>query len=461
VGLYENHTDKNRPPLNIKGRRILVVGMGISGAAVAGFLCARGAAVTITDRATVPDAAIEIPALESRGVRFELGGHRPESFTQADMIVVSPGVPHTMPLIREAEAGGVPVMGELELAFRFVQSPIIAVTGTNGKTTTTTLLGHLLRSAGFRVVVGGNIGTPLTSLADTSKTVDVAVVEVSSFQLDTIDTFRPDISVILNITPDHLDRYDGLPAYADSKGRILKNQRGTDVAVLNGNDPEVRRISAGAAVQKQFFYATQKEAGGVFQEDRFLLQGGPHDGISIDLSCLGQPGRHNRENAAAAVLAALAFGAKPDDVQAALSDFKGLPHRIAPVATRKGVRFFDDSKATNIDAVAKALEAFSDPVVLIMGGRSKGYRFDALAEVVKARVRVLLVIGESAPAIMGDLGDVVPSRVCDDMTDAVSQAANLACPGDVVLLSPGCASFDMFRNYKERGEAFCKAVMAI
>jgi len=435
--------------------------MGASGAAAAAFLTARGAAVTVTDRAFVPDAANEIPALESRGVRFELGRHFPESFTRADMIVVSPGVPHTMPLIREAEADGVPVMGELELASRFIQKPIVAVTGTNGKTTTTTLLGHLLSSAGFRVVVGGNIGTPLTSLADTVDTADAAVVEVSSFQLDTIDTFRPDIGVLLNITPDHLDRYENLSAYADSKGRMLENQRETDVAVLNGNDPEIRRVAAGAAARTSFLHARPGEAGGVFQEERFVLRGGPHDGTVLDLSCLRQPGHHNRENAAAAALAALAFGAAPDHVQAALATFQGLPHRIAPVAVKGGVRFFDDSKATNIDAVAKALEAFSEPVVLIMGGRNKGYRFDALASVVGERVRALLVMGESAPEIMRDLGKVVPSRVCSDMTDAVRQAVSLASPGDVVLLSPGCASFDMFKNYADRGEAFCRAVASI
>jgi UDP-N-acetylmuramoylalanine--D-glutamate ligase len=233
------------------------------------------------------------------------------------------------------------------------------------------------------------------------------------------------------------------------------------VAVLNGNDPEIRRISAGAAVGKYFFHAAPQEAGGVFQDHRFLLRGGPHDGVSLDLSCLRQPGRHNRENAAAAALAALAFGAGPGDVQAGLAEFQGLAHRIAPVATRGGVRFFNDSKATNIDAVAKALAAFTEPVVLIMGGRSKGYRFDALADVVRDRVRALLVIGESAPEIVGDLGPVVPSRVCSDMTEAVRQAAGLASPGDVVLLSPGCASFDMFKNYKDRGEAFCRAVMTI
>ena len=233
------------------------------------------------------------------------------------------------------------------------------------------------------------------------------------------------------------------------------------MAVLNGNDPAIRRISTGAAVRKCFVHAAPGEAGAVFQEERLLLQGEAWGGAVLDLSCLQQPGRHNRENSAAAALAALAFGAGLESVQEALGTFQGLPHRIAPVATKGDVRFFNDSKATNIDAVAKALEAFSDPVVLIMGGRSKGYRFGGLAEVVKAHAKALLVIGESAPEIMSDLGEMVPSRVCSDMEGAVAGAVDLASPGDVVLLSPGCASFDMFKNYADRGDAFCKAVAAI
>ncbi len=453
------HTSQILP--DVKGKQILVLGMGTSGAAAADFLCGLGAMVTVTDRAATPDAASEISALETRGVRFELGGHRPESFTGADLIVVSPGVPHTMPLLREAVNRGVPVMGELELASRYISRPIIAVTGTNGKTTTTTLLGHLLSRSGYRVVVGGNIGTPLITLIPASEAADVAVVEVSSFQLDTIDRFRPHISVILNVTPDHLDRYDGMQAYADSKGLILKNQTADDVAVLNGEDPQIRRVSEGSAVRKWFFHAAPGEAGGVFNGDRFELGTEEHGEISLDLSCLRQPGRHNRENAAAAALAALAFGAKAEDIQAALGTFEGLPHRITPVATKSGIRFFDDSKATNIDSVAKALEAFSDPVVLIMGGRNKGYRFGALADVVRAHAKALIVIGESAKDILTDIGDVVPSRICRDMTDAVTQAFDLAVSGDVVLLSPGCASFDMFKNYADRGDAFCRAVKAI
>jgi UDP-N-acetylmuramoylalanine--D-glutamate ligase len=366
-----------------------------------------------------------------------------------------------MPLIKGAEKRGVPVLGELELASRYIDKPIIAVTGTNGKTTTTTLLGHLLSHAGLRVVVGGNIGTPLTAQIETIHTADVAVVEVSSFQLDTIDTFRPHIAVILNITPDHLDRYDGMAAYADSKGRILENQAAGDIAVLNGKDAEIRRISKGCTASKWFFNAGPRETGGRFDDSGFHLTAETHGGRVLDLSCLQQPGQHNRENAAAAALAALAFGVDPEDIQAALGTFQGLPHRIAPVATKGGVRFFNDSKATNTDAVEKALEAFSEPVVLIMGGRGKGYSFGPLADAVKNHVRALIAMGESAPDILADLGGIVPIRTSEDMPGAVSQAYELARPGDVVLLSPGCASFDMFKNYADRGESFCRAVAAI
>ena len=446
---------------HIQGKRVLVVGMGASGAAAAAFLNDRGAIVTVMDRASRPDAADRIPELEARGIRFELGEHRVKTFEQANIIVVSPGVPHLMVPLQQAVQRGIPVVGELELASRYITKPIIAVTGTNGKTTTTTLLGHLLQNAGFRVVTGGNIGTPLVACIDAAETADVLVVEVSSFQLDTIETFRPVISVILNITPDHLDRYDGMPAYARSKGRILKNQSAGDIAVLNGKDPEIRRISGDAAARKWFLDAGPGEAGGAFQGERFLLQTGRHEGMWLDFSCLAQPGRHNRENAAAAGLAALAFGADVERIQTALSTFQGLPHRITHAGTVAGVRFYDDSKATNIDAVAKALEAFEQPVVLIMGGRNKGYRFGLLADVMKNRVKALIVIGESASDILADLGDLVPSERCTDMTDAVSRAYTLAAPGDVVLLSPGCASFDMFKNYVHRGETFCSAVAAI
>lgn len=456
--------DKELGPMtshHIREKRALIVGMGASGAAAAAFLNERGAVVTVTDRAAIPDAADRIPELEARGIRFELGAHQEETFLRADLIVVSPGVPHLMAPLRRAFQRGIPVIGEVELASRFITKPIIAVTGTNGKTTTTALLGHLLQNAGFRVVVGGNIGTPLVGCIDAGETADVLVVEVSSFQLDTTDTFRPGISVILNITPDHLDRYGGMPAYAESKGRILKNQTAGDIAVLNGNDPEIRRISSDAAVRKWFVGARPGEEGGVFQAERFMLQTRRHEGTVLDLSCLKQPGHHNRENAAAASLAALAFGADVARVQAALPTFQGLPHRITHAGTVGGVRFYDDSKATNIDAVGRALETFDAPVVLIMGGRNKGYRFGSLAEVVKAHVKALIVIGESASDILADLGDLVPGESCSGMTDAVLRADALAGPGDVVLLSPGCASFDMFRNYKHRGEAFCRAVAAI
>ena len=446
---------------HIRGQHVLVVGMGASGAAAAAFLNDQGAVVTVADCASVPDAADRISALEARGIRFELGEHRAGTFHRADVIVVSPGVPHLMAPLRQAVQRGIPVIGELELAFRYITKPIIAVTGTNGKTTTTTLLGHLLRNAGFRVVVGGNIGTPLVACIDAAETADVLVVEVSSFQLDTIDTFRPLISVILNITPDHLDRYDSMSAYADSKGRILKNQTTNNIAVLNGGDPEVRRISGNAAARKWFLYAEPGEEGGVFEADRFMLQTGRHEGMWLDLSCLEQSGHHNRENAAAAGLAALAFGADVARIQEALSTFRGLPHRITPAGVVGGVRFYDDSKATNIDAVAKALEAFEQPVVLIMGGRNKGYRFGSLAGVVKDHVKALIVIGESASDILADLGDLVPSESGTDMIDAVSRAYALAAPGDVVLLSPGCASFDMFKNYAHRGDTFCGAVATI
>ncbi len=447
--------------LDIQNKRVLVVGLGASGAAVARFLHARGALVTVTDRAKTPDAADQVPALAALGVRMVLGEHPPEIFTEAQLIVLSPGVPETLAPIRAAAAAGVPVTGELALAARFIDRPLVAVTGTNGKTTTTRMLTHLLCHAGIRAVACGNIGPPLIGFADPSVQADVLVVEVSSFQLDTAERFVPAVSVLLNITPDHLDRYGDMAAYARSKGRIFRDQAAGHTVVLNGADPLVRELGAAAAARKWFFHAASGQPGAVLVENRMELRLPGLVNLDLDFSGLKLPGAHNRENAAAAVLAAIAAGAAPGALQAGLDTFAGLPHRIAFAGRVDGVDFFNDSKATNIDAVAKALASFDRPVVLIMGGRNKGYRFHALAGAMAARVKHLLVMGEAADAIVADTDGVAPVQRAGSMAEAVAVAHRLAVPGDVVLLSPGCASFDMFNNYKHRGDAFCSEVAAL
>jgi UDP-N-acetylmuramoylalanine--D-glutamate ligase len=445
---------------NLRDKKVLVVGMGASGIAAATFLQGIGAVVTVTDQSSSPDKADEIRQLTDRGVKAELGSHNATTFEGADLIVISPGVSTILPELIQAGKKGVPVIGELELASRFIQKPIIAVSGTNGKSTVTSLLGHLLAQSGYRTAVGGNIGTPLVSFVNEINQFDVLVVEVSSFQLDTIDTFQPGISIMLNITPDHLDRYDDFAAYAGSKGRMFENQQKDNIAILNGSDDWVRSISQQISARRWFVSAGKTEEGSNLQGNQLTYKTTHHSG-DIDLSQLKLPGNHNRENAAAAVLAAIAFGAEPEKIEAALASFKGLSHRIEWVAEREGVSFYNDSKATNIDAVVRALEAFDAPVVLIMGGRNKGYEFSSLLNWMKDRVRVLIAIGEAAPDILSQLGSSTRSQQAATMEEAVSQAFSAAHSGDVVLLSPGCASFDMFTSYAHRGEVFCSAVKAL
>jgi len=438
--------------MKLENKNILVVGLGVTGVATARFLINRGASVTVSDQKKELEAGSEEPLIREPGIRMELGPHRIETFERADLIVVSPGVPHTILPIRRAKEQGIPVIGEIELASRFITEPIVAVTGTNGKTTTTTLLGKMLEDSGFKVFVGGNIGKPLIAYADREEKAEIVVVEVSSFQLDTIDTFRANVAVLLNITEDHMDRYPDLDAYTKSKARIFKNQQYNDTAVLNGSDPVVRSLSRGILSRKVFF--SSKEEGVAISDESIISQ----ENMSQLLSDLKLPGKHNMENAAAASLAALTAGGTFEGVRTSLRKFKGLPHRLEYIDTLNGVDFFDDSKATNVDSVAKALETFERPVVLIMGGRNKGSKFHTLRDLIGRHTKKLIVIGEAKEDIKAELGDIKPVETATSMEDAVFMAYNAAKPGDIVLLSPACASFDMYNSYAQRGEDFCKAV---
>ena len=439
--------------MKLKNKNILIVGFGVTGIATARFLINRGAFVTVADQKKEQELGFEEPLISDLGIRMEPGAHRIETFEKTDLIVVSPGVPHTIEPIIKAKERGVPVMGEIELASRFIAEPIIAVTGTNGKTTTTTLLGKMLEDSGLKVFVGGNIGNPLIAYADREEKAEIVVIEVSSFQLDTIDTFRANMAILLNITEDHMDRYSDLNAYAKSKARIFENQRYDDTAVLNGSDPVVRSLSRDILSRKVFF-SSKKEKGVTISDESIISQ----ENISRLLADFRLPGKHNIENAAAASLAALAAGGTFEGVQTALRKFKGLSHRLEYIDTLNGVDFFDDSKATNVDSVAKALETFERPVVLIMGGRNKGSKFHALRDLIDRHTKGLIVIGEAKEDIKAELGDIKPVETATTMEDAVFKAYNAAKPGDIVLLSPACASFDMYNSYAQRGEDFCRAV---
>jgi UDP-N-acetylmuramoylalanine--D-glutamate ligase len=448
--------------MEIANKKILVVGLARTGLAAARFLHHRGAAVRATDISTEAQLSPGVAELRALGIDLALGGHRVEDFTAADLVVLSPGVPHTLAPLQAARDRGVPVIAEVELAARFIREPIVAVSGTNGKTTVTELLGRMLEASGRRVFVGGNIGRPLIGYVDSGQTVEVVVAEISSFQLDTIATFRPAVAVLLNITDDHLDRYPDFAAYALSKMRLFENQTAQDAAVLNGTDPVIRAHAA-AIRSRRLFYNTEAAAENcaAVSGTTLALRMPGREAARLNLAPFRLRGPHNVENACAAAIAALAAGASPPGIQQALTTFAGLPHRIESVGVANGVEYVNDSKATNVDAVLRALDCFATPVVLIMGGLDKGGNFRLLEAAVRRRAKALVLVGKASDTIRAALGGLVPTVQAPDMAAAVLAAAGLAASGDVVLLSPGCASFDMYPNYQARGEDFRKAVQRL
>ena len=456
--------------MHLSGKKIAVVGLGASGTAVAAFLAGRQALVTATDSAREADLAPAALALRDKGITLEVSGHRPEVLKEAELVVISPGVPHDTAPLADCRARGIPVIGEVELAARFIDAPIVAITGTNGKTTTTTLVGEMLRRSGIDAFVGGNIGTPLISYVAAGKKAAVVVAEISSFQLDTIERFRPKVAVWLNIAEDHLDRYPDFDAYARSKARIFENQGPDDVAVLNGADDRLVRMAATISARKLFFGridagappsgaegALISESAVVFRT-RWTGSGSDPQTARVPCSAIKLFGGHNLENAAAAGLAALAAGGRMAAVADTLAEFGGLPHRLEFVAAVAGVRYYDDSKATNVDAVRRAIECFTAPTVLLLGGRNKRGDFKLLEESVRRRVKQLILFGEAGEEIAAALKGAAGIRRADSMAEAVDTARRIAAAGDVVLLSPGCASFDMYENYARRGEDFRRHV---
>lgn len=443
--------------MKLSCKNAVVVGLGKSGIAVCRFLNRKGVRVTGVDMSTSAGMMDTARKLRKIGVTVELGEQRRNLFLSADMIIISPGVPHTLEPLQEAVVKGIPVIGEIELAARFISEPIIAITGTNGKTTTTTLLGDMLRYSGISVFVGGNIGNPLIGYVDQSEKADMIVAEISSFQLDTIERFCPKVAVLLNITEDHLDRYTDFRAYAESKGRIFKNQTSADVAIINGADEwACRLIETCNARQYVFNYRSGTQKGAVIDGNTIHMDTGQQAALRVTSPALR--GKHNLENVAAASLAADAVGCEIKAIQAAIDEFKGLPHRLQYVDTIDGVSYFDDSKATNVDATLRAIATFSEPVVLIMGGRDKGGDYKVLLPLIERHVKAICVIGEAAGLIENAFSEIVPVKRAPSLEEAVSMAAESACSGDAVLLSPACASFDMFTSYAHRGECFENAV---
>jgi len=452
-------------PEALRKKRVTVVGGARSGLAVARLLRKAGAQVFLTEQK--PAAAGLEAMLDALGVSYEFGGHTARAL-EADLMVVSPGVPSTIPLVVQALRTGIPVYAEIEVASWFCKAPIVAVTGTNGKTTTTSLIGYIFRQAGRRTIVAGNIGYPFSDYVLDTTPDDVVVLEVSSFQLDHVATFRPRVSVLLNLTPDHLDRYNySFNEYAQSKFRIFANQRDQDVLVYNHDDVLIRSAAERAHQKRglRILGFSQKEElseGAFVREGYLVFRIDKQEEVLMHTDKLALRGRHNLYNSLAAAVAARVMEVRNDVVRESLASFEGVPHRLEFVRELDGVRYINDSKATNVNAVWYALESFSCPIVLIAGGRDKGNDYTVLKPLVAEKVRALVAIGESADKLMAELGPLVPHAVkAQSMEEAIRYARLFAEPGDVVLLSPACASFDMFENYEERGDTFRRLVMSL
>jgi UDP-N-acetylmuramoylalanine--D-glutamate ligase len=440
-----------RPNFSVEGRRVLVVGAARSGIAAAELLVSRGATVTLTDRAsTIPSE----DRLRHIGVALDLGGHDQGLFTGADLIVTSPGVPPELAELQAARAAGVPVIGELELAWRWVRGRIIAITGTKGKSTTTTLVGRMLEASGKRVLVGGNIGVPLSAHVDGSTPDTLHVVEASSFQLEGTDTFHPWIAAILNLSADHLDRHPDLASYAQAKSRIFANQEPGDLAVVDADQPEALAVAATGRARQVRYSSRRPLTEGVSVDGGVIWHRTSEGDVAlVPLTAIRLHGRHMTSNVVAASAISHLAGASPDGMSRALSGFTGLEHVMEPVGEVDGVRFVNDSKATNVDAAGRSIESF-DKVVAIIGGKYKGGRFEDLAAPLAAHGRAVVAIGEARAMVRAALAVTVPIEDAADMADAVRRAFALARPDGVVLLAPACSSFDMFTDYAHRGRAF-------
>jgi UDP-N-acetylmuramoylalanine--D-glutamate ligase len=437
--------------------RVIILGAGRSGVAAADFLVARGAEICVTDSGS-RDSLPYVSNLPG-GVGTVFGGHPATLLDGADLIILSPGIPRSIPFLKAADARGIEVISEIELAVRHLRGKVVAVTGSNGKSTTTALIGHILAIAGLDPVVAGNIGDPLIARIDPQRE-RVYVVELSSFQLETLDTFHADVSVLLNITPDHLDRYESIEAYAAAKYEIFRGQTSRDVAVVNAADPRTAEPPTPASVRR--FSPAGKIAPGAWRDQSVLRYSVDGDEADIDRAALRLEGDANVENALAAWIAARAMGAEHRQVEEGFGSFRGLPHRMEMIAEIGGARWINDSKGTNLDATIKSLEGTPEGgVILIIGGRDKGGEFERLRPLVEKKVRLLLTVGEAAGRIESMLEGATETIRAETMDRAVEIAAVHVAPDDIVLLSPACASFDQYRDFEQRGEHFTSLVRAL
>jgi UDP-N-acetylmuramoylalanine--D-glutamate ligase len=448
--------------VDFKGKKVLVVGMARSGCAAAALLHRQGASVTITDMKPAEELSAAIEKIEPLGIAVETGGHHPDSLKSAELVVLSPGVSLEQPMIKEALSLDIPVISELELGYLFCKSRIVAVTGTNGKTTTVHLLAQMIKDADVPCVLAGNMGTPFTEVVEETAENGIVVLEVSSFQLETIQHFRPHVAAILNITPDHLDRYSNMQNYIEAKARIISNQKASDILVLNAEDKFTpllanqtkSRLLTFSALRPPEIEGTWVERGRIY----FRLFGLGQGELMLSDELL-IPGPHNLENALAAIAIGVSLGIAPLSLVDTLRKFRGVTHRLEPVKRISGVWYINDSKGTNVDAVTKALQSYTSPIVLILGGRDKNGDFQGLKDLLIQQARAVVVMGESAEVIAKQIEGTVQILHENDLEAAVRAATNIASEGDVVLFSPGCASFDQFKNFEERGDSF-KAIVA-
>jgi UDP-N-acetylmuramoylalanine--D-glutamate ligase len=445
--------------MDLNNKRVLVVGLGKSGVASALFLKSRGARVTVSDAKPEAELRDEILLLLEHGITVETGGHGDRTFREQDLIVVSPGVPFDAPQLAQARNLGEPVIGEIELAAQFLSGQIVAITGANGKTTTTSLAGEIIAAGKFPTLVGGNIGTAAISFVDQAGPATWTVLEVSSFQLETIVEFRPRIAVIVNITPDHLDRHKTFDNYVNAKARIFENQRRDDFTVLNADDSTTAGLSDRTNAQL-FWFSRKKEVekGAFVRGTNIYFRDGHNESEVIPIGDIPLKGAHNLENVLAGISIGMLVGSGPRQIADAIRNFKAVAHRLEFVASVAGVEYYNDSKATNVDATIKALESFPGNIHLILGGKDKGSDYTALHELLRQRVKRVYTIGSAAAKIESQIQGTVEIEHAETLENAVRVASESAVAGDVVLLAPACASFDQFENYEHRGKVFKEVV---
>ena len=442
----------------LRGKHVLVIGLARTGIATARFCADHGAIVSAIDSHAESELGPDVLSLREEGVKLELGGQPESSLLKQDLVIPSPGVPADAPLLQQARAKGITVWSEIELADRFLDGRLIGITGSNGKTTTTSLVHHILQVAGFSTMVAGNIGTPLISRVALTSEGTTTVVELSSFQLELIETFHPDIAVLLNLTPDHLDRHKTMEAYAAAKARIFEKQTESDFAVLNADDPGVVRV---APKRPQIYWFSRKKEvsqGAYLRGDELVFRTSKQEEVLLKREEISLPGAHNLENVLAAVTAARLEGASVAAISEAVRTFPGVEHRLEFVAEIAGVRYYNDSKATNVDATLKALEAFPGRVLVILGGKDKGSDYSVLQGALRERSVLALLIGAAAEKIEQQIAGSVALEHAENLERAVEIAGQAARRGDVVLLAPACASFDQFENYEHRGRVFKELV---